>query len=393
MNYYSRRQYHYRKRYYKTSSGRQQPKGRTIKTFDITSYIKNEFFNADEITFIRIANLYRQLYGYEAYKYMINTFVSWKSGFVGLSGQTLYRILVCVPKFLSDEKRFYILKCEVIYFIEELHLKQQRKYISLSQLNELFENYAKEIDNFNKINLSWFVDKGIFNETEIRQFLDVCKYALNKKLILSYQQVLNDLNLIKTKLSSFKQGSFDANYQIDFLFSKVNLLNINQTTLDFVQFNSHEIKLDGIFKQFAEKYILDELMKIEFTEKEGEVNRFVNSKDLDFFISQYYEILNKNNEASLKSEFKGGGGQLYLSLEIKSLKKIHISLFLSVAKLFLYAGLFISAIILFFVFQLYKIFEILFFGGLIGGGILLGAISTEFKTIKNLNLDLKRYGK
>lgn len=393
MSYYYRRRYSYKSNYSRTSSTNPQVERRPRKSFDITTYIKNEFFNADDLIFTRVANLYRQLYGYGAYKYMMETFYSWKSGSVGLSGQTMRRILECVPKFLSDDKRFYILKCEIIYFIETLHFKQQNKKTSLSQLNDLFENYAKEIDNFNQVNLSWFVGKGIFTETEIQQFLNVCKYALNKKLNLSFRQVQSDLTLIKRKLSDLKQGCFHANYQIDFLTSTVDLSNINQTTLNFTQLTKHEIILEGIFKQFAEQYILEELMKMNFSEQEGEVNHFVKSKDLDFFISQYKEILDQDNEASLKSEFKGEGGQLNLSLEVKSLNKIQASLFLSGAKLTLYAAIFVSAIILIFAFQLYKIFALLFFGGLIVGGMLLGGISTEFKTIKNLILDLKRYGK
>jgi hypothetical protein len=393
MSYYYRRRYSYKRNYSRTSGTNPQVERRPRKSFDITAYIKKEFFNADDLIFTKVASLYRQLYGDGAYKYMMETFYSWKSGSVGLSEQTMRRILECVPKFLSDEKRFYILKCEMIYFIETLHLKQQNKKTSLSQINDLFESYAKEIENFNQVNLSWFVGKGIFTETEIQQFLDVCKYALNKKLNLSFRQVQSDLTLIKSKLSDLKQGSFHASYQIDFLTSTVELSNINQTTLNFKQLTKHEIIPEGTFKQFAEQYILEELIKMDFSEYEGGFNSNVKSNDLDFFISQYKEILDRDNEVSLKSEFKGEGGQLNLSLDIKSLKKIQASLFISGGKLTLYVAISVFAIFLIFAIQLHKEFTLLFFGGLIIGGMLYRGIITEIETMKNLKLDLKRYGK
>lgn len=384
--------YRYRSRRYSRSSwATPAPRG-PRKSFDITSYLKNEFFSADDITFAKIARLYKQLYGYGPYKYLLDTFYSWKLGHVRVSAQTTTRILECVPRFLTDDKRFHILKCEIVHFIDTLHFKQQNKNISLSQLNTSFENYAREIDSFSQVNLSWFVKKEIFSETEIDQFLSVCKYALKQKLNLSYRQVQADLALIRTKFSCFKPGTFTANYQIDFLSSTLDLSQLNETPLTLIQLGSDQIRLEGIFKQFAEQYILEELMKMSFSEKEGEVNHFIKSNDLDFFIRQYYEILDKDTEASLRSDFKGEGGQLNLFLDVKSLKRIQASIVLSSAKLFLYSAVLVAAIILVFVFELYKIVALVFFGGLILGGALLGGINTEFRVLKNLTIDLKRYG-
>ncbi len=393
MSYYYHKKYSYKGNYYRPSSSPKKADISPSKAYDITSFIKNEFFNADYVLFNEVTNLYRLLYGPNAYKYMMSTFPSWKSGSVGLSKQTMRRILECVPKFLSPDKKFYILKCEIIYFIDTLHFKQQNKKILLPQLNDIYENYANEIDNFNQINLSWFVGKGIFTETEIQEFLLVCKYALNKRLNLSFRQVQCDLILIKSKLSDLKEGCFHANYQIDFLNSNIDLSNIIHSTLDFIQLNKHEVKLEGIFKKFAEQYILEELLKMTFFEQTGEINHYVKAKDLDFFISQYNQVLDCDNEASLKSEFKGEGGLLKLSLEVKSVKKIQLSLFLDAAKLTLYISFFLTLIILIFAFNLYKISALILLGVLIVGFILIGSISTKIKSIKNLILDLKLYGK
>jgi hypothetical protein len=320
------------------------------KSFDVTSYLKNEFFNADDKTFARIAHLYKQLYGYGPYKYLLSTFSSWKLGYVRVSGQTTTRILECVPKFLTDDKRFFILKCEIVHFIETLHFKQQNKTASLAQLNTLFEDYAKEIENFNQVNLAWFVSKGIFTETELQQFLSVCKFALREKLDLSYRQVQDDLSLIRSKSSGLKTGTFTATYEIDFLNSKIDLSQIDELPSNRCHLPMKRLQVEGKFKRFTEQYILEELMKMSFTEKEGEVNRFIKAKDIDFFIGQYNAIVESGGEASLKSSFKGEGGQLSLSLEVKSLPNIHAAIFMSLTKLGLYAGLLLvaAALVLFF---------------------------------------------
>lgn len=389
--------YNYRKKSSTYKKGypiiNQTKESRPRKIFNVDAYIKEEFFNADELVFTQISNLYKQLYGYSAYKYLIDTYNSWKTGNVGLSGQTQRRILECVPRFLSDEKKFYILKCEIIYFVDNLHFKQLNKKISLNQLNKLFENYSKEIDNFNQINLSWFVVKKIFSETEIQQFLNVCKYALNLKLNLSFRQVESDLRLIKLKFCNFKQVTLNASYKIDFLISTVNLSDINQTSLDFIQLNKFEIKIEGIYKQFAEKYILDELMHMSFSEKEGEVNQFIKAKDLDFIINQYEKFLAIDSEATIKSEFKGEGGTLNLSIEFKSIKKIKAALLLSKVKLTFKFIFLICPFILIIVLKIYGLFILLVIVGFIIGGLLLDYIKNELNVIKNLKLDLKKYGK
>lgn len=363
------------------------------KRFSTYSYIENEFFNADRATLRKITDLYYDLYGYGPHKYLLDTYHSWKSGYVSTSGQTMGRIIECVPRFLSDEKRFLILKNEVIYFIESLHHKQQNKNTTLSELNTLFENYAIQIENFNQSNLPYMVGKRIFTPEEIEQFLLVCKYALIEKLHLAYRQVQSDLTLIKNKLSGFNTGIFKATYQIDFLNSKIDISYINETEVDFIQLRKQKVNPDGTYKQFAEQYILEEFMQMSFSEKEGEVNHFVKSKDLNFFISQYHEINDSESEASLKSEFKGEGGQLNLTIEIKSLKKIQSLIYFSGAKMLLYTAIFIGAIVAIFTFELYKVIFLLIFGGFIVGGFLLESFKTEIKTINALKLDLKRYGK
>ena len=232
-----RTRYKYRQPIFKTAN----PRDKSPKRFDVRNYLKDEFFNCDDITFKRIANLYCKLYGVGAHNYMMKTFYSWKNGRVGISGQTFSRILECVPKFLSDEKRFFILKCEVVFFLDTIQYNQQAKskYANLGDIQRLFEGYLNEIEKFDKSNLSWFVGKGIFTDFELDQFLSACKYALKRKLNLACRQVFNDLTLIKSKVIQFSIQNYFATYRIDFLNTTIDIDSItSKQILDFNFYNS-----------------------------------------------------------------------------------------------------------------------------------------------------------
>src|SRR5690606_6003875 len=338
--------------------------------FSTYSYIEHEFFNADKETLKKITDLYYELYGYGPYKYLLNTYQAWKSRSVSTSRQTMDRIFECVPRFLSDEKRFHILKNEVVYFIDDLHKNQQNKRIKIDSLNDLYESYASQINDFSQSNIPYMVGKRIFTAEEIEQFLNVCKYSLLQKLRLSYRQVHNDLILFKDKISTFKTGVFQAHYQIDFLNSTVDLTHINETKLVFIQLKEIKISLLGRYKEFAENYILQELLQMSFLEKEGVVNHYVKSNDLDFFLNQYYHINRKENEAVLKSDFKGEGGELNVILEVKSLSKIKYLLLISAFKLVVYLVILLFAFFFTIEFELYKLGAFIIIGAFFLGAVI-----------------------
>ena len=363
------------------------------KTFSAYTYIENEFFNADDVLFQKVSNLYYNIYGENAYKYLLNTYNSWKSGSVKTSRQTMNRIFECVPRFLTDEKRFVILKNEVLFFLKELHRKQIEKDVSLSELDTLFKNYTLQIENFEKSNMPYMASNRIFKEDEIEQFLNVCKYVLKEKLKLVYDQVKNDILLIKEKLSTFSTGIFQASYKISFLKSTIDISLINDIPLSFIQIQPNQIELSGRYKEYAENYILNELIKLDFSEKNGKINSYVKSVDFDFFISQYETLFEAKRSSSLQSEFNGEGGILDLKFEVKVIKSLYTSILYSIIKTFGYFILIIAAIFSIFEFKLYESILFLIIGTLIIGSMLISASISEIKSIKESLTDINRYGK
>jgi hypothetical protein len=358
------------------------------KRFDVRNYLKDEFFNCDKIVFTKIANLYGRLYGTNAYNYMIKTFYSWKSGSVGISGQTFSRILQCVPRFLSDEKRFYILKCEMVYFLDSLHYEQQSKNKTalLIDINNLFLNYLKQVENFDKDNLSWFVGKGIFSDYELDQFIMVCRYSLLKRLNLSVQQVYNDLTLINEKISYYNINKFESNYKIDFLNTVVDISSIKEANLTLPIFDDVTINLDGLFEDYAQHYILDELMKVDYSKKAGDANAFIKANDLNNLLSHYNQQLNAKKHFTIESRLQGQGGVLTLNLAYTPLN-ITIEK-ITIASIKIIGLLACESIFLYFWFGLKSMWG--FILGFYGGCFLFYRV---IKEIININKSINQYKK
>jgi hypothetical protein len=362
--------------------------------FNVQSYLKKEFFNADKETFQKITELYRDLYGNDAYRYLLSVYDSWKSNRVSMTFWTVKRIVECVPRCLSDEKKFFILKNEVINFLQTIQVKKENSYSysSLSEINSLFENFAIKIDKFNSNNLSHIISKKFFSSEEIENFIIVCKYILFEKLRQSYRQVCNDLILFKEKVSNIKRGLFSSHYHIEFLNLKIDLSNINEFQFNLIEFKREIAFPNGPYKSFAEQYILEEIMEMNYFEKKGALNRQIKSNDLNFFFEQYEKLKHEKTEAEINSDFIGEGGKLTISLEVKSISKIYTLIFLISSKLI--AGLVILGTSIFFIFEFNsKNMLFIFLCCFVFIIYLIGFIVIRIEELKIQIKNLRKYGK
>jgi hypothetical protein len=386
MSYYRKTKSYYRRPLYK-------PAPKKENSFDIYEYLRKEFFNADNETFRLIARFYRTHYGDSAYSYMLNTYNSWKSGSVGVSSLTMGRIIECVPKFLSPEKRLYILRCEIHNFIEKTKEKLKYSDLKLTNLHSIFETLQKEIINFNESNLHWFIGKNIFPAEQVEHYLSVCKYALNERLIQSYRQAINDLSIVSDKFQAFSCEIDSATYKIDFLNLSFDVLQISKNKISYVPLHSLSLNLDNSFIKFGEQYILEELMKMSFYEKEGEVNASLKSKDIDTIFSHFIDLTKEKNEISMKSKLQGDGGLLTMQLEFTPLKKSIETTLMAFSKIIaIVLGLTLGTLLVM-KFKLYWIFTVLLFGGFIFVFYLLAIIPEEITKIRKSIIQIKRYGK
>lgn len=105
MSYYYRRRRKKNYDYYHPDSASQLNKYRPI-----ISDLRNYFFSVNSYILTAMFLEYKAEYGENAYNYALKAYPDWKKGKVGLSSQTLLRIIKTLPHFLSEEQRINLLE-------------------------------------------------------------------------------------------------------------------------------------------------------------------------------------------------------------------------------------------------------------------------------------------
>jgi hypothetical protein len=86
--------------------------------------IESIFLNLDKNSLEHIFCQYGKEYGNNAERYARNTFPKWKQGVTKLSGQTAERLLNLLPPFLSQAKRYELVKKLREYYMNKRHSNQ-----------------------------------------------------------------------------------------------------------------------------------------------------------------------------------------------------------------------------------------------------------------------------
>jgi len=354
--------------------------------------LEKEFLNADEETFKLIANYYYKNYGNSAGNYLLNTYNSWKRGYTGVSSKTFGRIIECMPKFLSPEKRFYILKEEVDAFFEKSWNESKKQDISLEDINQKFERVQCTMLAFGKSDLQWFIGHNIFGEELVEHYLNICRYVFNKKIILEFKQVLNDLELIKKKLSNFTEIINGASYNVDFFGKTIYVKSIVSSNLVFQPLKTIDFHIDESFKKFGERYFMDELMKLSFVEKKKNTTAVIKSNDIDTFFDNFFELKGRTtNQITMRASFEGEGGTLSLSLEFVPYTLSKKLIYVSILKLSSFISISILLILIVTMFINYWII-LSIIALIVWFNFLFPKIKNEIENIKLAKYQIKKYG-
>lgn len=370
------------------------------KTYDIYDFLEKEFLNADNETLRLIINYYYEHFGKGAGDYLINTYNSWKHGYTGISSLTFRRIIECMPKYLSEEKRFFILKSEVNKFLEvQKKVYEKRMFIFLHDIHPIFSEIQSKILNFGTEDLQWFIGKNIFTKELIQHYLKICRFVLNEKIVQAYQNVINDLILIKYKLSNFNDNVESAYYKMNFIRQEefngkesrgILVKDIKEYDVKFPPLKKFDFEIDESIKKFGEIYFLEELMKLSFDEKSSAIKATQKNNDIDVFFAQFLDWKNQtNNKILMKGIFEGEGGTLKMSLEFIPYKILIQSIFWSIIKVVLLICL-PALLIIMTVKYANPLVVIVYIYGCI---FIISQISEEFDNLKTAIKKIKRYGK
>ncbi|MEJ5261475.1 MAG: hypothetical protein WHT45_02255 [Ignavibacterium sp.] len=383
-----KRQY-YRKKYYSTYYDSHTY---TSYSDETKSYIRKEFFSVNKTTFIQIAELYRSLYGEKPYSYLLEAYNLWKKGERRVSDQTMERILKCVPKYLSKEKKIFILKSEIIQFIGRQQKKYENKPINCNQIDDIYKEFFNSIEDFDYKDLRWFV-KDVFTKKEIDKYIEISKYVVKKKLEQSYHQVKSDLKILYPIISQISFGVVAKYYTIDFFKTKLDLNTFPEINLKLRQREIPEPSLDENIDERMLSYLVEEILKLTYIQELGKINHKISKSDLSILWKQYKDFLDNDNEANIFSEFQGKGGIFSIKIVLKSKSKLSQELVLSVSKSIAYLLGFALELYLFIKFNLFSKSSILVIIFIIVSIYLLIQVYFEYVKSKSLRLEVIKYGR
>lgn len=368
----------------------------TTESLDYNQFLLQEFFNTDTESRDKVFKKYKQKFGSLSLQYLDKKFSDWADGNYHLTDMMKERIISIMPGFLNDSAKHKLgiheFMSSIKKTIKTYQLNQKRTFSysrrlnNLSEITSFFESeYAKihdlEIPNF-KFN--------VLTDEEKEEVVEICRYILWLKLQIDFDQIERDFKTFLPHIRKFKRGNFVASYTINRFNSSLDFINTGIDEFVVPRFKVNEIEGEGRFKEYADKFLAFELVSIGKDSKNAIGNSFLNSNDLDLFFLHYNELINGESEVKLNSEFKGEGGVLKLNLSLKPLKLLKAAIFVSSIKIIIYILL---VMIFVFITVNNKLFNLLIFGGFVGGLVAFSIINDEIKLFKTLKTEYLSYGK
>lgn len=353
----------------------------------IDEFLWQEYLDADDKTLNLIEYHYNKLYKEIDDDYLKYKPSLWKKRYIHSLKDK--RVIEFMHHYISEEKKFFILKIEVERFAENLKSRERSK-IKLSEINSIYSDIQDKIWGFNKKDLEWSADKNIFTNEQIDIYLLICRYVLNQKLIQIYNSTIKDLLIIKEKIYFLNQFIELFEYEMYFLNKTVAINNYDIQSFEVIKLRNLELSIDSIFNKFGQQYFLNELLSIALIEKQNDIDSILMSSDMELFFSQFKDLKKKSkNRVLMNSTFEGVGGVLKINLKLIPLRTSQAILLMSLIK-FITLSVIILSLILIGILYFYIYFAIYLLVAII---YLTMKAFYQFENIKEANQQIKKYGK
>jgi hypothetical protein len=381
--------------------------------FNYDKFLLNEFFNTTNQEFISVMAAYKKRYGQSAYDYVMKNYCyDWRRGDRTLSNVQESRILSVMPDFLNDaakqklekikeEARYKlgieevsnVIKKSVQSFFPVQGTLYSRQIIATAE--DILSIFQKEFERAKAIQVTQQNSKFrydrivVLNEDELNEALNIAKYIVYVKLQKQFNQIVKDFNTFLPFMQGFRRGIFKAVYTISIFNIKTEIANAKFAKVSMPSYRIKETETNSRFKETADKYLAYEMANIHSETNKAITNAFLNANDIKLFLNHYEELSNSDSEINMKSTFTGEGGILNMEAKMKPIKMLKTSIAKSAVKILIYTivvaglGTWVSA---------YKLWMLLFYGGIFAGGLYISLISEEVKQIKLYKSEIRLYG-
>lgn len=277
--------------------------------------IKKIFLNLHKESFEDLLIPYEKLYGTKARDYAAMAFPKWKSGQTKMSGQTAERILNLVPKYLTTNQRYDIVKK-----LCEHHIEKKYKHVTID-INNPEIGFRAFQENILEFQDSSFIKHLPEHVVETATWLNdddvtvtrILLAEINKKIsaeVKSYAKI--EFNKLHTAINNklIKEGSQSINFPNGTL--TVSFYKPSKCFVASAAFDSSGAYPVIFLRFFRDNYLSNKIWGEKFIDwyyinGEG-IASFIKDKPLTrlfvktilimliFVISKFYPFQHKNNE-------------------------------------------------------------------------------------------------
>jgi len=157
----------------------------SFKLGPIVDNVRDAFFELSEESLHSLLMVYRNKYGHKPADYALEAYPIWKSGKRKMSGQTAQRLLDLIPKYLTSEQRFTMVKKLCDYHSETID-----HYISVDKdnINQAFSEVEKAINKIKKSHSLKYIPEDVL---ETVKWLNDADIVVTRSMLSQIDDVMH----------------------------------------------------------------------------------------------------------------------------------------------------------------------------------------------------------
>jgi hypothetical protein len=286
-----------------------------ISRFDSRNYAYDTFFNCDSKRFSNIAKFYSRKFGSSACNYMLNTFSSWKSGYVRPNGSSKHNIVVSALSTFTEEEKFIEAYTQLAKHIKNGFPNR----IQLNEVNKTFEQIIEKIDSFNLEKTS-NNSKYIFNDSEILIYQNYVQNVFKFYSKTIFENLNTDIELFikiyKYINTAFLSTSFNT-YLYNIEIEIHNVINKKFEIKKVFELN-HPITSKQLINDKLSNLSLDQVAQISKTNYTTKIDAYLTEIEIENIVNRKNVLENLKNKGLIKMNLKTNSGLLKINLRILS---------------------------------------------------------------------------
>jgi hypothetical protein len=310
---------------------------------DFQEYSISIFFNCDRSRFERICLEYRKIYGVGALNYMLDTFHSWKRGYVNPNVNTKDKIIAATMATYDSDEKFLFAFSSLVRFINSKFLK----YSSVKSLYQVFIEIIEIIDKFD-LRYSQSFGHRIYEISEAKGYESSIKGIFKFYCRIIFSGVSKDLQLIRSLSLKINSEYLKLSYRT-YLFG-INIFIQDLEDRDLLLLEKCDwggIGSEDIFRGLSSNGVrLENILKLAKTYRTTEFEGFLSTSLINEIHNRVQSISETGMGGDIKCNLRLSGG--FVKMEIRLMSRLEAGL------LFLRIFLFLLSSVFFFYWTLTK---------------------------------------